>query len=74
MKKLPFIFLLPLLSTVSVAEQLNYKSFRPHIPTPYEVGYEMEQGRRTVARIAGTGGCLSDIEQDVEGNVYVPEN
>lgn len=45
MKKLPFIFLLPLLSTVSVAEQLNYKSFRPHIPTPYEVGYEMEQGR-----------------------------
>lgn len=29
---------------------------------------------RTVARIAGTGGCLSDIEQDVEGNVYVPEN
>lgn len=45
MKKLPFIFLLPLLSTVSVAEQLNYKSFRPHVPTPYEVGYEMEQGR-----------------------------
>lgn len=45
MKKLPFIFLLPLLSTVSVAEQLNYKSFRPHVPTPYEVGYEMERGR-----------------------------
>lgn len=45
MKKLPFIFLLPLLSTVSVAKQLNFTSFRPHIPTPYEVGYEMEQGR-----------------------------
>ena len=45
MKKLPFIFLLPLLSTVSVAKQLNFESFRPHIPTPYEVGYEMERGR-----------------------------
>lgn len=45
MKKLPFIFLLPLLSTVSVAKQLDFTSFRPHIPTPYEVGYEMERGR-----------------------------
>lgn len=45
MKKLPFIFLLPLLSTISVAKQLNFESFRPHMPTPYEVGYEMERGR-----------------------------